>query len=358
MISLFGGEKRLIGLDIGSHSVKACVLKPSKKGWKLVKYGVRELPSECIVDGAIMNGAAVSEVISELLAELKPKLKGCATSISGNSVIIKIIQVPFMTADSLRESIQFEAEQYVPFDINDVNLDFEILSAEADAQGKMDVLLVAAKKDMVNDYATVISESGYVCEVVEHDAFSVENMFCANYELAEGEIIALVDVGASVTNLNVLKSGRCVFTRDAAIGGNLLTEEIQKQLNVSYREAETFKIGRRADEASDEVIPQEVESIIATVGEQIVTEIQKSVDYFIGQATDQTISKIYLSGGASQTPGLIRLLQERLSIPCEFVNPFNSVVYSEKEFEPARLERDAAQMAVSVGLAMRRVGDK
>jgi len=239
-----------------------------------------------------------------------------------------------------------------------VNLDFEILSAEADAQGKMDVLLVAAKKDMVNDYATVISESGYICEVVEHDAFSLENMFGANYELAEGEIVALVDVGASVTNLNVLKSGRCVFTRDAAIGGNLLTEEIQKQLNVSYREAETFKIGRRADEASDEVIPQEVESIISTVGEQIVTEIQKSVDYFIGQATDQTISKIYLSGGASQTPGLLKLLQERLSIPCEFANPFNSIVYSEKEFEPAALERDAAQMAVSVGLAMRRVGDK
>ncbi len=358
MLSLFGGEKRLIGLDIGSHTVKACILKPVKKGWKLVKYARHELPSECIVDGAIMNGGAVSEVVAELLNGLKPKLKGCATSISGNSVIIKVIQVPFMAADSLRESIQFEAEQYVPFDINDVNIDFEILSKAADAQGKMDVLLVAAKKDMVNDYATVISEAGYVCEVVEHDAFSLENMFCANYEIAEGEIVALVDIGASVTNLNVLRSGTSVFTRDAAIGGNLLTEEIQKQLNVSYGEAERFKIGKRSSEEADEVIPQEVESIISGVTDQIVTEIQKSVDYFIGQATDQSISKIYLSGGSSQIPGLSRLLQERLGIPCEFVNPFNSIIYSEKEFDVAQLEADAAQMAVVVGLAMRKVGDK
>ncbi|MEW6775421.1 MAG: type IV pilus assembly protein PilM [Bdellovibrionota bacterium] len=355
---LFGRSKNIIGLDIGSSAVKAVVLKPTKKGYKLVKFGMKPLPPEAIVDGAIMNASVVSETIQGLVADLKLKEKDTATSVSGHSVIIKKITVPFMAAEQLQESIKFEAEQYVPFDINDVNLDFQILSKEPDAQGNMDVILVAAKKDLINDYVAVVAEAGLNCAVIDIDAFTLENMYEANYEINEGEIVALVNIGAAITTINVCKSGISVFTRDVATGGNILTEEIQKQLNVSYEEAEALKIGKRSDEQADEVIPQEVSNIIQSVVDQIVGDIQKSIDFFLATAADQAISKVYLSGGSCRIPGLARALQERVNIPVELINPFNSVQFSAKEFSPEYLAEVGPQAAVAVGLAVRKVGDK
>jgi len=355
---LFARGKSIIGLDIGSSSVKAVVLKPSKKGFKLLKMGIKPLPSEAIVDGAIMNASAVAETVMELIAELKLKDKDVATSVSGHSVIIKKINLPFMGPEQLADSIRFEAEQYVPFDINDVNLDFQILSKEPDAQGNMDVLLVAAKRDLVNDYTAVVAEAGLNAAIIDIDAFTLENMYEVNYEINEGEIVALVNIGAAVTTINVVQSGVSVFTRDVATGGNILTEEIQKQLNVSFEEAEALKIGKRAGEAADEVIPQEVSNIINSVVDQIVGDIQKSIDFFLATAADQAISKVYLSGGSCKIPGLARALQERINIPVELINPFNSIEFSEGEFSSDYLAEVGPQAAVAVGLAVRRIGDK
>lgn len=355
---MFGRAKGIIGLDIGSSSVKVVVLKKSKKGYKLQKLGIKSLPPEAIVDGAVMNASAVAETITELVGELKLKEKEVATSVSGHSVIIKKINLPYMPAEQLAESIRFEAEQYVPFDINDVNLDFQILSKEPDEQGNMDVLLVAAKRDLVNDYTAVVAEAGLVASIIDIDAFTLENMYEVNYEINEGEIVALVNVGAAVTTLNICQSGVSVFTRDVATGGNILTEEIQKQLNVSFEEAEALKIGKKAGEESDEVIPQEVSNIINGVVDQIVGDIQKSIDFFLATAADQAISKVYLSGGSCKIPGLARALQERINIPVELINPFNSIEFDPAEYSAEYLADVGPQAAVAVGLAVRRLGDK
>jgi type IV pilus assembly protein PilM len=236
--------KLAVGLDIGSGSIKLCQLKPGKKGnYQLISFGMVQLPPEAIVDGALMNSTAVVDGIQELFASQKIKHKEVATSVSGHSVIIKKINLPQMTPEELEESIQWEAEQYIPFDINDVNIDVQILNTESTQAGQMDVLLVAAKKDMVNDYTEVIASAGLTPVVVDIDAFAVQNQFEINYEVPRSETVVLVNIGASVTNINVLANGISTFTRDISIGGGQFTDAVQKALNVSYDEAEALKLG-------------------------------------------------------------------------------------------------------------------
>lgn len=252
--------KLAVGLDIGSGSIKVCQLKQSKKNYALQAFGMVQLPPEAIVDGALMNSNAVVDAIQELFQSQKIKSKEVATSVSGHSVIIKKINLPQMTPEELEESIQWEAEQYIPFDINDVNIDVQILNTESTQAGQMDVLLVAAKKDMVNDYTSVIMEAGLTPVVVDVDSFAVQNMFEVNYEVPRSETVVLINIGAAVTNINVLANGISTFTRDISIGGGQFTDAIQKALNVSYDEAEALKLGGGAD--TDAVVPQEVERVL------------------------------------------------------------------------------------------------
>src|SRR5438128_1610170 len=256
-----------LGLDIGSSSVKLVQLKEAKRGYVLEAFGVAPLPPEAIVDGALMNSTAIVEAIRQLVTQYKLKNREVAIGVSGHSVIIKKISMPKMTQEELEESIQWEAEQYIPFDVKDVNIDVQILSpADVDTgTGQMDVLLVAAKKDMINDYTSVVSEAGLLPVVVDVDAFAVQNSFEVNYDVPKNETIVLVNAGASVANINVLANGLTTFTRDVTMGGNQFTEEIQKQLNVSYDEAEKLKVGGDAAQDSDSVVPQEVERVIQGV---------------------------------------------------------------------------------------------
>jgi type IV pilus assembly protein PilM len=231
--------KLAVGLDIGSSSVKVILLKEHRRrghlGYALQSFGMKPLPPEAIVDGALMNSTAIVQAIQELMAELRVKQREVAIGVSGHSVIIKKIAMPRMSQEELEESIQWEAEQYIPFDVKDVNIDTQILAQEAnDATGQMDVLLVAAKKDMINDYTTVVSEAGLSPVVVDVDAFAVQNMFDVNYEAPTSDTVVLINAGASVININIVSRGVTTFTRDVTIGGNQFTEEIQKQLNVSY----------------------------------------------------------------------------------------------------------------------------
>src|SRR5205814_4150614 len=222
-------SKLALGLDIGSSSVKLIQLKEAKRGYVLEAFGVAPLPPEAIVDGALMNSTAIVEAIRQLITQYKVKQREVAIGVSGHSVIIKKISMPRMTQEELEESIQWEAEQYIPFDVKDVNIDTQILNPDAnDATGQMDVLLVAAKKDMINDYTTVVSEAGLIPVVVDVDAFAVQNMFSTNYEPSPNETVVLINAGASVVNINILALGQTVFTRDVTIGGNQFTEEIQK----------------------------------------------------------------------------------------------------------------------------------
>src|SRR5512138_678062 len=351
-----GKSKLALGLDIGSSSVKLVQLKEKKDGYQLAAFGAAPLPPEAIVDGALMNSSAIVEAIQGLLSEQRVKAKDVAIGVRGHSVIIKKIQMPRMTQEELDESIQWEAEQYIPFDVKDVNIDTQILSPEGDAAGQMDVLLVAAKKDMINDYTSVCAEAGLTATVVDVDAFAVQNAFESNYEEHPDESIVLVNVGAAVTNINILAKGTTAFTRDITMGGNAFTEEIQKQLNISYDEAEALKVGGQGE--SDAVVPQEVERVIQGVAEQLAGEIQRSLDFYAATAADNRISRVYLSGGTARIPALFKVIEQRAGVVVEILNPFKALEIDNRKFDPMLLSNAAASAAVAVGLALRRAGDK
>ena len=357
----FSKGRGIVGLDIGSNSIKAIELKKTKRGYQLIHFGMLPLPSEAIVDGALMNSNAIVDAITELFQKEKIKTREVATSLSGHSVIIKKIRLPQMTEEELEESIQWEAEQYIPFDISDVNLDVQILNTDTQDVGQMEVILVAAKKDMINDYVSVISECGLTPLIMDVDSFAIENMYEVNYDVNPGEVIVLANIGASIININILKNGTSTFTRDINIGGNQYTEEIQKQLSVSYEEAEALKLGGEIGGPSDTteaVIPQEVGGIIRSVSENLASEIQRSLDFYSATSAEDQITKISLMGGTAKIPGLTSVIESKTGISTEVINPFSKIDIDQKGFDIKYLNEVAPLAAVGVGLATRRMGDR
>jgi len=349
-------SKPAVGLDIGSSSVKLVQLKEKKGGFQLVAFGSAPLPPEAIVDGALMNSAAIVQAVQELLSQHKVKQKEAAIGVRGHSVIIKKISLPRMTQEELDESIQWEAEQYIPFDVKDVNIDTQILTPQADAAGQMDVLLVAAKKDMINDFTSVCAEAGLTATVVDVDAFAVQNAFEVNYPQGPNQPVVLINVGAAVTNINIVNNGMATFTRDITAGGNAFTEEIQKQLNISAEEAEALKVGGHGE--TDAVVPQEVERVIQGVADQMGGEIQRSLDFHAATAPDVHPTRVYLSGGTARIPALFKVIEQRAGVPVEILNPFKNIEVDNRKFDPAVIMNAAPAAAVAVGLSLRRPGDK
>jgi type IV pilus assembly protein PilM len=349
-------NKLALGLDIGSSSVKLVHLKEGKRGYTLLAWGEAPLPPEAIVDNQLMNSSAIVEAIRELVAQQKVKAKDVALGVRGHSVIIKRISMPLMSQEDLDESIQWEAEQYIPFDVKDVHIDTQILTPQGDAAGQMDVLLVAAKKDMINDFTAVCAEAGLTVTVVDVDAFAVQNAFEANYPQAPGQPVVLINVGAAVTNINIVNNGMATFTRDITVGGNAFTEEIQKQLNISAEEAEALKVGGHGE--TDAVVPQEVERVIQGVADQMGGEIQRSLDFHAATAPDVHPTRVYLSGGTARIPALFKVIEQRAGVPVEILNPFKSIEVDNRKFDPAVIMNAAPAAAVAVGLALRRPGDK
>ena len=349
---LFSKKKEVIGIDIGSSSVKLVQLKVLKGSYQLLNAGIVPLPPEAIVDNAIMDNASIVDAIKSLVTSLGVKTKDVVCSISGNSVIIRKITLPVMPVEELEDQITWEAEQYIPFDINDVNMDFQILSPDSIDPSKMIVLLVASKKDIINDYVTVFNEAGMVLSVVDVDSFAVQNAFEINYDAGTEDVIALVNIGASVMNINVVKDGTSLFTRDVQMGGNLYTEEIQKQLGVSSFEAETMKI--LATEANN----NELLEVLTKVNETITQEVRRSLDFYNSTASDDRITNVFVSGGSSKGYKFIDSVSEKVELPVEMINPFAKLKFNEKDFDPEYLQEIGPLMTVTVGLAMRGVGDK
>ncbi|MBN1944132.1 MAG: type IV pilus assembly protein PilM [Bradymonadales bacterium] len=345
--------KNVVGLDIGSSTVKICRIKESSRGRMLSVLDMAALTPEAIVDGSMMDATVVSDTIRELVKRNRVKVKEAAISVAGHSVIIKKIPLPIMTEEELEESIAWEAEQYIPFDINDVYLDVETLVTRP-AQGQMDVLLVAAKKEMINDYCAVTRDAGLEPAIVDVDAFCLQNMFEANYGKLTGQTVVLIDIGAAVSSINVLSDGLTTFTRDISMGGNQFTEEIQKQLNIKYEEAEAYKLGQPPSDAQRQIPPQEVERVIMNVSEWLSGEIQRSLDFYAATSADSRIARIYLSGGAANMPMLGRVISRTSGVPVELANPFRNISYDPRQFDERYLESVAAASAVSVGLALRR----
>jgi len=350
------GKASVIGLDIGSSTVKAVEIaqKSRDKGFELRALGQAQLPAEAIVQGAFLNSTAIVDAIREAVSNGRVGGKDVAAAVSGHSVIVKRVSLPQMSREELEDQIQWEAEQYIPFDVNEVNLDFQILSANED-EGQMDVLLVAAKKDLIDDYVQVITEAGLNPVAIDVAGFAVQNAYEINYEQDLDAVTALVNIGAQVVNINIIRNGIPAFTRDIMTGGAQYTEEIQKALAVSFDEAEKIKMGGHAEgETVQEVIPQEVEQALRNVSDTVIGEISRSLDFFAATAADARISKVLLSGGGSKIAGFIAAFKERTGLEAEAMNPLAHMLPS-KGFEAEYLESMGSLLAVAIGLATRRI---
>jgi len=349
---LFGG-KDSIGLDIGSSFIKAVKLKESKGSYELDLCHVHALPPELIVDGSIIDSLRLVDSLKEMIKTAGIKAKNAAIAISGHSsVIIKRISLPEMSEEELSESIKFEAEQYVPFDIDDVNLDFQIIGPK-DEPGQMDVILVAVKKDIINEYIQVVKEAGLTPIIVDIDSFALENMYGINYEIEPGRNVALLNIGASTINMSILKGGISVFTRDSSLGSNLHTEALQREFNITYEVAEKLKRGEPAENVS----PDDANSVIESASDEILGEISRSFDYYRSTTVHEDISEVILSGGCALIKNFASMISERSGIETKIVEPFRNVKIP-KRFDVAYIEEVAPMMAVAVGLALRKQGDR
>jgi type IV pilus assembly protein PilM len=349
---LFYKAQNVVGLDIGTNSVKLVELDRTKNTFRLKNIGIAKLPRDTIVNGTIIHAELLEQTINTLFSEYKIKNKNVAISISGHPVIIKKITTDLMPEDELENTLPFEAEQYIPFSLDEVNLDFQILGPCEDKDNKMNVMLVAAKRAMISDYVSVLQNAGLKAVIVDIDVFALENMFISNYSPEQNVTVALVDMGASVTNINIIKNGVSQFTRDIFMGGNQITEEIQRQLSINYDDAEALKCGEQIAGINQELLKDIIERASST----ITNEIQRSLDFYIS-STYGEISQVYLSGGGSRTSGFREIFTKRVTIPLEYTNPFHAITYDENMFDAEYIKDLSPFAAIGVGLALRSMGN-
>lgn len=355
LISFLTPRRQLVGLDIGSSAIKLVQMKESKGRFVLQNFGYKPLEPEVIVDGTVMDEGRVVSAIRELFDETGVKNKQVAMSISGHAVIVKKISLPPMPDEELEGQVKLAAEQYIPFDINEVNIDFHVLPASAsdDNQGEMAIILVAAKKDKINELTELVKGAGLVPVVMDVDAFAVENMHAINYPMAQDETTALVNIGASVMNVNIIRGGSSLFTRDIPLGGNRYTEAIQREMGLSYEEAEEGKRSLSGDASSGAMA-----NVINGVNGEVAAEIARTVDYFKTSSASAELDRVLMCGGVARTRGLIQLLGDRMQIAVEVADPFAEVDVTGSDVDPDLLAEFGSSAAVGVGLALRAVGDR
>lgn len=351
---MFLKKKNPIGLDIGSTYIKAVCLNDTKSGYELSMFEMVPLQPEVIAGKAIVDKAALVSSIKELLRKANIKKGEAVIGISGHSaVIVKKITMPLMTEDEISTSIKYEAEQYVPFDIKDVDVDFQILGSNAETEGQMDVLLVVARKDITKDFCDAVDMAGLIPVVADVESFALCNMYECNYDIPEKGNIALINVGASATNICIISRGMPVFARDSIMGSNLHTEAMMSSLNVSMEDAERLKMGRSIEGISQ----ADVYMATASASEEIFTEIFRSFEYFRSSFGDENIDKIALSGGAALIKGFPGAVSDRLGIEVEVVDPFKKIKIPDK-LDSAYIHDMSPIAAVAVGLALRKAGDR
>jgi len=339
--------KQPVGLDIGSSSLKAVELRSSGKGaYALAAYGFEELSPEWVVDGAIMAPNPVVDAVNRIFADQRIQNNRIVTSISGHSVIVKKISIHLRDEENLAESIRWEAEQHLPFDIDDVNFDFQV-TGENSATGMLDVLFVAVKKDGIQAYINVLKQAKKTPVILDVDAFALQNAYEFNYEPEQGDTAALLNIGANNMMINLASGPDFLFTRDISVGGQRYTEFLQKEFNLGYEQAQALKYG----EPVDNVSPDDVQYVIDSVTEIICMEIQKTFDFFKSTSTVKNINRMLVSGGAIHTPGLLDALGNNFDIPVEEFDSFRRIHVDSKRFPT--IKEQSADMAIAVGLALR-----
>src|ERR687895_420715 len=324
------GKKSLVGLDIGSSSIKAVELQKKGNSLQLLNLGFENLQTDTIVDGQIMELNNVSNVIAHIFSEHQIRTTRVAAGVSGHSVIVKNIVLPQMSEEELRESFSWHAEEHIPFDIADVNLDYELTGKSQDA---LHVLMAACKSDKIANVKQAIQLAGKQPVIIDVDAFALQNCYELNYQPKAGEVVALLNIGASTMNINILNGTRSVFARDASVGGNQYTSLLQKELGLSFEQAEAVKRGCPLPEGVD---ARPIQPIIETVSDILALEVRKTMDFYRATAeeTEEAIQKILVAGGGSKLPGLPEYLAKRFEIPVELFDPFRQIQVDGRKFDP------------------------
>lgn len=350
---LFGKKDNLVGLDIGSRTIKVGEVESSSSGQTLIKFGTLDIAPGIIEEDGIKDPEGAADSIRQLFKLYNVKEQNVAISVGGYSVIVKKINVQSKSEEQLQETIHLEAEQYIPFDISDVNLDFQILGGSPSNPNQMSVLLVAAKKEMVNDYLNVLELAGLNPCIIDVDAFALQNIYEANYEVSD-ECVALIDIGANKTSLNIMKGGSSVFMRDVSLGCSQINHKLVSHIDCSTEEAEEIK----HSENQDRIDPEDLNDIVSSVVSGWTTEIRRALDFFYSTYQDDQISRILLSGGGANIKEFRKLLSVQTSTDVGVINPFEKFKINENQLDVAFLNKMAPQAAICLGLAIRRVDDK
>ncbi len=346
-IPFFSKEKLVVGVDIGSHAVKVCQLKRTDKAYSVLSLGTALIPEDAVDDGTLNDPDAVGDAIAKLLKNLKIKNKKVGFSISGYSVIVKKVNLAVMSEDKLEEYINEEAEQYIPFDIDDVYLDFQDLRTNRDNSDRTDVMLVAAKKEVVDDYLDMLRGLKLQPVIVDVDGFALENSYEHNYP--KNENVALVDIGASKMNINIISGGMSIVARDIVVGSRQLTEQIQNAFGLDFEDAEALKLGHISPEKKQ----GQIEEIFSATCTQWVLEIKKAIDLYHSNHPDNPLQKLVLSGGGSNVTGLDIFLARETGLSVELFQPFVNMKSHSKKIDPAYLKAIGPEMAIATGIAIR-----
>lgn len=348
---IFGKKPSLVGLDIGSHTIKAVELEQQAKGsYRLVHWGISPPLAEAIVDGEIMDRQLVTDAIKNLFETRGIHSRQVVAAVSGRAVIVKKITMNKLSPEDAEQAVYWEAEQHVPYDINDVSLDFEILGPVATDPKQMQVLLVAAKKDMVLNFSDLIREAGLTPLIVDVDSFAAQNALEANYDFGPDEVVACLNIGSEITNINITRGGTPYFTKDLQLGGTTFQEAAQRKFSLSQAEAEAVVRGETTTHDMRPVLEQSCETLAVA--------LDRAQSYLRTAGEAGAITRLMLCGGSSLTPGLVEYLNRRLNVPAEIANPLTRIGCAPNLFA----EHDAAKVAplltVGIGLALRRLGDK
>ncbi len=349
---LFGKKQSIAGLDIGSSSIKMVELDGKENNLNLVSLGFENLPDDSIIDGQIMELNVVADCIQSVCSNHQVNADHVVTGVSGHSVIIKNIVLPPMSREELEESIDWHAEEHIPYDLADVSLDYQITENTADST---QVLIAACKRERIDSIRQAIQLSGKQAVAIDVDTFALQNCYEVNYQPVDSDVVTLLNIGASTMNVNIVKGTRSLFTRDITVGGSQFTDVLQRSLGLSFQQAEAVKRG--VSHAVEGVEEKSIEPLMNNVTEIVAMEIQKTFDFYRATTEDNqtVVQKILISGGGSKLSGLAQELSRRLELPVEVLNPFRNIKVDSRKFDAEYIHEIMPEMAVAVGLAVRGV---
>jgi type IV pilus assembly protein PilM len=349
----WGAKDGFVAFDIGSSSVKMIEAVPEKTGWRLLNAGSHSLPAGAVQNNMIVDSGAVALALRELIQENGVTATKVIAAVPGRSVIMKKLELPAQKEEELEANVEFEANKIIPENLENVNLDYQVVNY-LEGGSKIEVLLVAVRKEIVESYTEVIAQAGLEPAVMDVDYFAMESMYESNYEpQAPGEVIGLIHIGARYTSINVLSSGVSTFTGDLPVGGEEFTDSLRRSLQLPSEAAETLKITGKLN--GEEYV--EVEELLRPTSESLAEDIRRTLSLYGAIAAEDGIRTIYLSGGGARLRGLGSVLEEKLGVPVKLADPFRGFKF-DKKINVEYLQESASQFGVGVGLAIRRPGDK